>query len=254
MGMGTQQTLTNIANLAISHCGVSKPIADLQTDRSVEAQMCRTWIDEARQTVLQKIPWSFSTKQIVPSLVANQPTNEWLYAYQYPQDCLKITRFMSWRLNNDTRQSRVPFRIMQPVSIALSAAQPAPTQPYAQSTGLWIYTNWPGANIGLPTVIEYTFDNTNVSQWPNDFNWALSLMLGSLIVVPLTSGDPQNKKQAIQADYDNAIQVASMDNLNEEQRPQEPSSEFIRGRDGWDNAYGFPGMSWTAEPSGYVIQ
>lgn len=250
---GTEQTLTNIANLAISHCGVSKPIADLTTDRSVEAQMCRTWMDEARQTVLRKIPWSFATMQIEPALVAMYPTNEWMYAYQYPTNCLKLTRFMSWRLNNDTRQSRVNYRVMQPVSIALSAAPVKPTVPYAQTTGLWIYTNWPGVNMGIPTVIEYTFDNTNVSQWPNDFNWAMSLMLGALIVVPLTSGDPQNKKTAIMTDYGDAIQVAAMDNLNEEQRPQEPASEFIRGRGGFES-YGYPGMSWIAEPVGFVIQ
>lgn len=248
-----EQTLTNIANLAISHCGISKPIQDLQTDHSLEAQMCMTWIDTARRTVLKKIPWSFSTKQIAPALTASYPTNEWMYAYQYPDDALKLTRFMSWRLNNDTRQSRVPYRVMQPVSIALSAAIPAPTTPYAQTTGLWIYTNWPGANVGIPTVIEYTFDNENVSQWPDDFNWALSLQLASLIVTTLTSGDPNNKKQAISADYTEAINVASLDNLNEEQRPQEPQAEFIRARDG-DMGYGMPGMSWFAEPAGFSIQ
>lgn len=248
-----EQTLTNIANLAISHCGISKPIQDLTTDRSIEAQMCRTWMDTARRTVLRRIPWSFSTKQVAPALVANYPTNEWMYAYQYPNDALKLTRFMSWRLNNDTRQSRIPYRVMQPVSIQLSAAPTLPTQPYAQTTGLWIYTNWPGANVGLPTVIEYIFDNENVSQWPDDFNWALSLMLSTLIITTVTSGDPQNKKASLENDYGEAINEATLDNLNEEQRPQEPQSEFIRARAG-DLGYGFPGMTWVAEPCGFVVQ
>lgn len=250
--MGSEQTLTNIANLAISHCGSSKAIQDLATDHSVEAQMCRTWINIARLTVLRDIPWSFATKQVAPALVATYPTNEWMYAYQYPNDALRLTRFMSWRLNNDTRQSRIPYRVMQPVSIQLSANTTPPTQPYAQTTGLWIYTNWPGANVGLPTVIEYTFDNQNVSQWPDDFNWALSKFLATLIIAPLTSDDPQNKKVGLQQDYKDAIQVASMDNLNEEQRPQEPQSEFIRARNG-DMGYGYPGMTWVAEPSGFVV-
>lgn len=252
--MGFQQTLTQIANLAILHCGSSKPLADLTTDRSVEAQTCMTWMDTARQDVLQHIPWSFATKQVIPSLVANYPTNEWLYAYEYPSDALKLTRFMSWRLNNDDRQSRVPYRIMQPVPISLSAAQPPPTQPYASQAGLWIYSNWPGAVVGLPIVIEYTFDNQNVSQWTSPFCKALSLYLASLIVVPLTSGDPQNKKAAILGDYDKAIETASNDNANEEQRPQEPQSEFIRARQGWDSAYGFPGQPWSAEPTNVIIQ
>lgn len=252
--MGFEQTLTQIANLALSHCGVSKPLADLQTDRSVEGQMCLTWMDTARQTVLQRIPWSFSTKQVTPALVANYPTNEWMYAYEYPSDALKITRFMSWRLNNDDRQSRIPYRIMQPVSIALSAAQPKPTVPYANQAGLWIYTNWPGVNINIPTVIEYTFDNTNVSQWTSPFCWAMSLYLATLLVVPLTSGDPQNKKQALIADYEKGIDTASNDNANEEQRPQEPQSEFIRSRDGWDAGWAYPGMAWTADPTNTIVQ
>lgn len=252
--MGVEQTLTQIANLAILHCGSSKPIADLMTDRSVEAQTCRTWIYTARQDVLQHIPWSFATKQAIPALVANYPTNEWQYAYEYPSDALKLTRFMSYRLNNDDRQSRIPYRIMQPVSITLSAAQPQPVIPYANQAGLWIYTNWPGVNVNMPTVIEYTFDNQNVSQWTSPFCKALSLYLASLIVVPLTSGDPQNKKAAISADYEKAIETASNDNANEEQRPQEPQSEFIRARNGWDTGYGFPGMAWVAEPAGFVVQ
>lgn len=245
------QVQTDIANLAISHCGVSKPIADITTDHSLEAQMCLTWFDTARRMTLVKIPWSFATQQIAPTLVATYPTNEWMYAYQYPANALKLVKFMSWQLNNDTRQSRVPYRVMQPVSINLSAAPTPPTQPY-QASGMWLYTNWPGTNISLPTAIEYIFDNVDVAQWTDNFNWALSLKLAELIVTTLTTGDPQNKKQALKADFDQAISIASLDNANEEQRPEEPQSEFIRARDG-DTAFGFPGMSWVAQPAGFSI-
>lgn len=247
-----EQVLTQIANLAISNCGLSKPIQDLNTDHSIEAQMCLTWMDTARRSVLNKIPWSFATKQITPALVASQPTPEWLYAYQYPADALKITRFMSWRLNNDTHYSRVPYRIMQPVAIGLSTISPQPTTPYAQTTGLWIYTNWPGVNASIPTIIEYTFDNTNVAQWPDDFNVALSLKLAEFIVTTLTTGNPQQQKAMIQHDYAEAVSSAAADNLNEEQRPPDPESEFIRARNGFDG-YGMPGASWVAEPAGFVV-
>lgn len=247
-----EQVLTQIANLAISNCGLSKPIQDLNTDHSIEAQMCLTWMDTARRSVLNVIPWSFATKQINPALVASNPTPEWLYAYQYPDDALKITRFMSWRLNNDTRYSRVPYRIMQPVAIGLSTISPRPTTPYVDTTGLWIYTNWPGVNASIPTIIEYTFDNTNVAQWPDDFNVALSLKLAEYIVTTLTTGNPQQQKSMIQRDYTEAISAAAADNLNEEQRPPDPESEFIRARSGMDG-YGMPGASWVAEPGGFVV-
>ena len=248
-----EQVLTQIANLAISHCGISKPIQDVNTDHSIEAQMCLTWLDTARRSVFKVIPWSFATKQVIPALVANRPTNEWLYAYQYPNDALKIIKFMSWRLNNDTRQSRIPYRVMQPVSYTLSAATPPQATPYPDMTGLWIYTNWPGVNVGLPTVIEYIFDNQNVSQWTDDFNWAFSLKLAELIVTTLTSGDPQNKKSQIMQEYGQAVSEAASNNLNEEQRPQEPQSEFIRARGG-DAGYGYPGESWVATPGVFTVE
>lgn len=251
--MADLQVATQVANLAISHCGVSKAIQDLSTDHSVEAQMCLTWYNTARRVALNKIPWSFATKQVLPALVANQPTPEWLYAYQYPSDALKITRFMSWRLNNDTRQSRVPYRIMQPVPIGLSTLNPAPTTAYAQTTGLWIYTNWPGINVNLPVVLEYTFDNANISQWPDDFVMAFSLVLASLIVATVTTSNAQNQQAIIDQKLVASLSASASDNLNEEQRPEEPESEFIRARDGGPSS-SYPGMSWVAEPAGFVIQ
>lgn len=245
-------TLTDIANLAVSACGISKPIQNLDEDQSIEAQMCRTWTDPARRTVLKKIPWSFATKQIQPALVANYPTPEWLYAYQYPSDCLKLTRFMSWRLNNDTRNSRVDYRVMKPTPIALSTATPAPTVENP-TTGLWIFTNWPGVNANLPTVLEYTFDNVTVADWPDDFAIATSLKLAELIVATLTTGDPQQKKQQLQQDYAQAISIASLENANEEQRPPEPEAEAIRARMGMEG-YGIPGMVWAAQPAGFFVQ
>lgn len=249
--MSVEQVSTQIANLAIAHCGISKPISDLATTKSLEAQMCRTFYDLARQATLRDSRWLFAIRQVAPSLVANQPTPEWLYAYQYPSDALRVLRFMSWRLSNDTRQSRIPYTIMQPVSVALSTLSTPPTS-YAVTTGQWIYTNWPGVNgTLLPTILEYVFDNTDISQWPPDFIVSFSYKLAEMIVAVVTSGDPYGKKQKIQADYMTARNNSQDDNFNEEQRPEEPQSEFIRARDG--ETFGYPGQSWVAEPAGFVI-
>lgn len=251
--MATISVATQIANLALSHCGISKPIQDLAADHSVEAQMCLTWFDTARRkTMVSRVPWSFSTKQVIPALVANYPTSEWNYAYAYPADALKLTRFMSWRLNNDTNGSRVPYRVMQPVSITLSNDPSHPTTEYTQTDGLWIYTNWPGTNPGLPTVLEYIFDNTNIGQWTDSFNEAMSYKLAELIVATLDTGNPQQKKEQIKADYEKSLDQASLENVNEEQRPPEPDAEVIRARTG-DMLSAYPGMTWIAEPAGFNV-
>lgn len=206
--------------------------------------MCRTFFDLSRQAALRDFPWSFAIKQILPALVANQPTPEWLYAYQYPADALKIVRFMSLRGNNDTRQSRIPYRIMQPVAAALSPVTGQAA--YAQTTGLWIYSN----SSGVP--IEYVFDNQDVSQWTSDFIVSQAYMLASLIVTTLTSGNPQQQQQAILQMYQTSLANAAAASLNEEQRPEEPQSEFIRGRGG--DGYASPGTPWVADPSGFSVQ
>ena len=213
--------------------------------------MCRTFYDLARQTAFEIFPWSFAKKQVAPSLVANQPTPEWLYAYQYPTDAVKMIRFMSWRLNNDTKQSRIPYTVMQPVSVSLSQLSTPPTT-YNQDTGLWIYTNWPGANTQLPVIIEYIFDNQNVQQWSPAFILSFSYMLASLIVTTLTTGNPQQQQQAIMGLQKSAYNIASATDLNQDQRPDDPQSEFIRAREG--DPYGVPGSNWSATDSGFVVE
>ena len=245
-----EQTTTDVMNLALVMAGVSKPIANIQTETSLEAQACRTFYDIARQDVLREIPWYFATKQITPALVANYPTPEWNYAYQYPQDAIRIHRFISWRLNNETRQSRVPYAIMQPSPVALSREVPQPTS-YATG-GLWIFTNWPGPNITIPVVLEYCYDHTNVSQWSPDYTLALAYKLAIYNIPIVMSGDPYGASAKVEASYTNAITKAKASMLNEEQRPEEPQSEFIRGRTGIQG-YGVPGSNWTADPSGFTI-
>lgn len=248
-----QNVATDIANLALTHIGLSKPIQALGMDNSEEDQMCSTWWDAARRATLKRLPWNFAIKQVVPALVVNNPTPEYLYAYQEPADSVKIVRFMSWRLENDDNRSRVPYRIMQPAPINLSQATPLPTAPY-NTSGLWIYTNWPGQETQLlPILMEYVFDNTNVSQWPDDFNIALSYKLAEFIVSALTSGDPQNKKVGLQNDFKTAIMEAMNDNVNEDQRPPLPESEFVRSRMGLEG-WGYPGMRWVATAAGFEVE
>ena len=250
--MPTPQVYTDIANLALTHVGSTKPIQTLGMDDSLEDQLCTTWFDTARRATFRRIPWSFACKQVVPSLIVNNPTPEYLYAYAYPADCVKLVRFMSWRLENDTDRSRVPYRIMQPAPINLSQASPAPTAPYPAS-GLWLYTNWPGQVVNLlPIMIEYVFDNMNVNQWTDGFNLALSYKLAELIVSSLTSGDPQNKKVSLQNDFKTAVAEAMDENVNEDQRPPLPEAEVIRTRMGLDG-FGYPGMQWTATPAGFDV-
>lgn len=252
----SQQTSTEVANLALAHCGLSKPIANLGTDRSIEAQMCRTLYDTARRATIRGGRWLFSIKQVTPAVVANQPSPEWLYAYQYPSDAIKLFRFVSYRLTNDTRQSRIPYTIAQPVPVGLSTLATPPTS-YAETSGQWIYTNWPGNSgsiLGFPVILEYAFDNQNVAQWTDDFVMAFSMKLAWYIFPSLTSNDSETTRDKLELEYRGILSRAAADDANEEQRPQDPQSEFIRAREGdicSSSTYGIP---WQATPSGFIVE
>ena len=232
------QTLTDIAQLAILHCGVSKNIANVLTEKSIEAQACRTVADVARQTTLRSRPWLFSKKFIVPGLVAGpspMATVEWIYAYRGPSDMLQMIRFISTRLNNDTRQSRIPYTMVD------------------DAAGPLIYTNWPGNFSNVPVTIEYTYDNQNIPQWTSDFVLAMSYYMGYLITPVITNGDPYQLQTKLLSLFDATIKKASSMDANEEQRPEEPQSEFVRARDGF-GVGATQGQRWEADGGGFSVE
>lgn len=232
------QSLTNVAQLAVLHCGVSKPIGNVDTEKSLEAQACRTVAEIARQTTLRKYPWLFAKTFAKPGLVAGptpMATIEWIYAYRGPSDMMHMVRFISTRLNNDTRQSRIPYTVVD------------------DAAGPLIYTNWPGNFNGVPVTIEYTRDNTNIQQWTSDFVLAMSYYMAYMIAPVLTRGDPYQLQTKLLALFDGAIKNATDTNANEEQRPEEPQSEFVRARDG----YGLgvtQGQRWEADGGGFSVE
>lgn len=227
------QSSTEIANLAIAHCGSSKIIANIDTEKSIEATVCRVFYRQTVDETLNDAVWSFARKFANLSLVENNPTNEWLYSYRYPSDCIQFRRIVSPRLNNDTRQSRIPFTIG------------------ADSAGGLIYTNWPG-NPTVPVACEYTFQNLNVAEYSPNFVDALSVKLAWKIVRQITGGDPFKLKPELGQEYDRLIEVAKNTNLNEEQRPEEPQSEFIRARD--NDGHGTRGQSWNPIAEGFQVE
>lgn len=232
------QSLTEIANLAVLHCGVSKPIGNIQTEKSPEAQACRTAVDICRQTTLRRHPWLFAKKFANPPIVSGpnpMATIEWTYSYRLPADCLHMVRIVSNRLNNDTRQSRIPYTMVD------------------DDSGALLYTNWPGVGGQVPITVEYTFDNQNIAQWPSDFCMAMSYYMAYVIAPVLTSGDPYQMQQKLLGLFDKAISMASNSNSNEEQRPEEPQSEFVRSRDGsWCGQA--QGQNWESDGGGFVVE
>lgn len=196
---------TEIANLSLSHLGIGKEIGNLDTERSEEAAACRRFYDTARDATLRDFPWPRFTKFVTLALVETNPTDEWVFSYRYPSDCLELRRVLSG-IRNDSRQSRVPYKIGQDV------------------TGHLIYTDQADAQV------EYTALISTVERYPSDFVLAFSFRLASLVAPRLTGGDPFKVGQRALELYMFEISKARATAVNEEQAEEDVDSEFVRVR------------------------
>ena len=201
---------TEVCNMALSHLGVGKEIANLDSEQSEEASACRRYYDTARDATLRDFAWPFAQKRITMALIEELDqkldSTEWVYSYRYPSDCVKIHRVLSGT-RNDSRQSRVPYEILK------------------DSAARILYTDQENA------VIEYTERVDDPSFYPADFELAFSFRLASLIAPRLAKGDPFGLRQSTMNMYVEEISRAKASSANEVQREELPISEFEQVRD-----------------------
>lgn len=205
-------TPTEIANLALSHLGVGKEIANIETEQSQEALAMRRFYTIAREATLRDFHWPFANIEIALNLVEENPTASWSFSYRYPTDCIKLKKIWSG-IRNDSRQSRVPFKIIRDIS------------------GRLIYTDMRNARM------EYTFNETDSQRFTPDFVQALSFRLAAYTAPRLTSGDVFKLTELNMKSYFLEITRAQATAVNEEQPDERPDAEWIRARDGGTDDY-----------------
>lgn len=196
---------TEIANIAISHLGTGKDIANLTTGSSQEAKVMRRFFEAARDKVLGDFPWPFATKFVALGLIASNPTDEWAFSYGYPSDAVRLNRIRSG-VRNDSLQSRVPYKIVH----GASARE--------------IYTDQEDAEA------EFTFCVTDTGRFPMDFVMAFSYYLAELAAPRLTAGDPFKLQERMDQFYQREITNAWANAANEEKPDERVDSEFVRVR------------------------
>lgn len=199
---------TVICNMALGHLGSTKEIADLETERSAEAIVCRRFYESVRKQTLRDFPWPFATKYAELNLIDDNPNeDEWAYAYRYPTDCLAIQRIVSG-IRNEAANQRVPYTIVR------------------DDDGKVILTDQ------VDAVLQYTVDLENEEEYPADYEMALSLHLASVIAPKLTGGDQFKLGERARQLYEVSLTKAAANSQNEKQQEVDPESEFIRARMG----------------------
>ena len=77
-----------IANLALSLVH-TEGIESLSDEVTTEAVVANLWYDHARKEALEAFNWGFARRrQTLAVHTVAAPTNEWVYRYQYPSDCI----------------------------------------------------------------------------------------------------------------------------------------------------------------------
>lgn len=78
-----------ICNIALQRIGVTRKIESL-TEETVEAENCELFFDMAVQMVYEDGQFDNMLKYKALSLIAENPNDEWLYVYDYPNDAITI--------------------------------------------------------------------------------------------------------------------------------------------------------------------
>lgn len=194
----------DIWNLALGNLGVLVEVANVNED-SAEARACRRFYDVMIAELQRDFCWPFLTKLAALQLVSQNPTTEWQYAYQYPNDCADARRIPSG-IRNDNRQSRVPYKI------------------YNSATGKLIYCDIPSASL------EYTLKIESVARFDPDFVIAAGYRLSAYIAASVTGGDPFKLGDTCMRFFRGAYQKARANAANEQQDEDEPQGELERSR------------------------
>ena len=202
---GFMASKVGICNLSLSHLGIGKEVAILETEQSQEAAACRRFYDTARRATLSDLNWSFATEFYTLGLIEESPSDEWDFSYRYPATCITIRRILSG-LRNDTSESRIPFKLLK------------------DDAGRLIYTDQENAEI------EMTKDVEDTTFFPDDFVLALSFRLASYIAPRVTGGDPFKLKKDMIEQYNIEMGRARANAFNEEITDNIPESLSITAR------------------------
>jgi len=204
--MSTADSKSEICNLALSEIGISSFISNVETDKSLEAIICRRWFDISSKFVQRECEWNFNRRYIPLALVSGDIPNSWTYMYAYPSDCLAVRAILPTPvvIRFPRADQRIPFEILNVGDLIRIGTD--------QETATARYTHY----------------ITNTGLFDPHFVTALSLYLAMKIASPLSAKKEYVKD--LREAYMGAINRATMMNFNEGEDGPEPEDEALEYR------------------------
>lgn len=196
-------SVVEIYNMALGNIGHSDPVAATD-EQSKPARVCSQWYATCRDEILKEVEWPFATGFKAPSKLTNVPSQDWVLAYDYPQDALKA-RYIELGHRRVHPYDRIPFDI---------AAQPSGRKmilcDYEQIT------------------LCYTKRIEDPQAFPPLFVGALAALLAYRISMPMNASE-ERRLRAYEL-YVTELRRAAAEGLDEGQEDEPAEGEFVSER------------------------
>lgn len=178
-----------ICNLTLSLLGNKDTISNIDTPKSDKEIIFAQWYDVCRQTLLKQVMPNFSlARKIVGKLVLT-PVFGFEYAYEYPNDCLKVLG----RGDIDLKEREY-------------------TVESKPGGGQAIYLGYDYED-GLE--LRYVKNVTDVNSFSPEFKILLAQYIGKYVALPIT----QNPQKAVAIKTDLPLEMASVSGMNAQENP-----------------------------------
>ena len=214
-------SVVEICNLALSNIR-AKSINSL-TEGSIEAQQCALKYPIVRDMLLRDTPWQWA-QTIQPLALRTEDPLQWVYAYQYPSDCLNlqyVTADFGFKSQDATG---LRFRNLRQIVFI----EPDKRVPFEIQN---IDNNRAVLTDQIEAYAFYTKKITDPNLFDSQFLMALSWYLGAELAVPIMGGDIGMKMRADALQmYTSLIGAAIAANGNEQDRPRRQQSDMITAR------------------------
>lgn len=196
-------SVVSICNMALSN--IAKDGINELNEPTPQAKACNQFYAHTRDLLLQQYPWRFAGKTIALAQVANTKTGAWGYAFNRPNDCLKV-RWVRSAYSDIEYQQTEQEQIANPFDIE----------------GELFFCNL------SPAFLRYTFRLTDPTKFPPLFVDALAWHLAVRLAMPVAR-DPKLRADAWQVARQIQGQAQEAD-ANEVREGHDHSSELVEVR------------------------
>ena len=211
-----------IANLAIGNIR-ARSIQAFDED-SLEAQVIKQRYDLARRYVLREVMPNFA-KRTEPLALTTVEDNRWIYAYDYPADCIKMQYILPNWVFGEERTVYLRFGYEYPMDRRIELLRDHAEEFEIETKN--------GAKVVLCNVDEayatYIRDEENTNLFDDQFVEALSYWLSAQIAVPIVGAEKgrEMRRDALNI-YSQLVREAKESSGNERRvKPQGRSQTII---------------------------